>query len=368
MELVRKFLSGVIEASGGVVEASPDGLAVLLPADGAACLGLPEEGRIAFDASAEGEAGLIDGRLGSRLVERLVQRQLERPAATALALAPELPRALPEHLPVLLNAVRRGPADRSRLAARYLVVRMRLALQADELRSVLESVCLRLADGARVSLLRLDGEYRSASPVDASEAGKIGRALEHWLHREGPARLSGALETLRRRARRDLERMAEYYASLDAEMAKATRRARSEDERARRRGKRATLAGDLEARRAQLRERLRARLTAAPVGATLVETDVERFTVPVRRRALEGKVEVLCRAADGSFEGPACAACAVATLRFYLCDERMHVLCEACGQSGRLDRPRCPACTARRAPAPVLEIEDPTRRLTLGAG
>jgi hypothetical protein len=80
----------------------------------------------------------------------------------------------------------------------------------------------------------------------------------------------------------------------------------------------------------------------------------------------DGEVEVLCRAADGSFEGPACAACGVATLRFYLCDERMHVLCEACGRSGRLDPPRCAGCTARRVPPPMLEVEDPTRRLKLG--
>jgi hypothetical protein len=175
--------------------------------------------------------------------------------------------------------------------------------------------------------------------------------------------LAGALETLRRRARRDLERMADYYASLDAEMAKAAERARTEEERSRRHAKRAALPGDLAARREQLRSRMRPPLAARIVAATLVETEVERFTIPVRRRSAEGRIAVLCRAADRVFEGPSCAVCGIATLRFYLCDDRLHPLCEACGQSGRLDPTRCAACR-RIPPAPsAVSVEDPTARL-----
>ena len=43
---------------------------------------------------------------------------------------------------------------------------------------------------------------------------------------------------------------------------------------------------------------MRARLSARIIAATLLETTVERFTIVVRRRSLEGQIALLCRAAD----------------------------------------------------------------------
>jgi hypothetical protein len=77
---------------------------------------------------------------------------------------------------------------------------------------------------------------------------------------------ASALETLRRRAARDLERLAVYYAGLDAEMAGAAERARTDQERARRREKWAGLPTDLESRREQVRIRIRPRLAARSLG------------------------------------------------------------------------------------------------------
>ena len=122
---------------------------------------------------------------------------------------------------------------------------------------------------------------------------------------------------------------------------------------------------DLAARRAQLRERMKFRLSTQLLAATLVETDVRRFELPVQRRAQHGTVAVLLRAGDGVFEGPACGACGVATVRLYLCDEALHVLCDACGQAGRLDRTRCRACRATPAEPMRFVIDDPTASVPL---
>ncbi len=361
MDLVREFVVASLDAAGGVVDEAPGGVHALLPAAAAQALGLTEEVRIAFSAATGDAPAVIDGRLGSPLVERLATRRLAAPPVAAIVLAPELPRPLPEHLPVLLNAVRSGEVRRTREAHRYLVATLRLAVQSDEVRSALDSVGLRLADGACVPPLPLErGEPHALRGLDEDELGRSARGLRRWLKREGPRRLAGAVEAVGRRVRRDLERMAEFYASLDEEMAASGRRARSADERARRTAKRAALPDDLQARRAQLRERMRPRLSAALVTATLVETDAERFDLPVRRRSRDGVVTVLCRAADSMFEGPACAACGVAALRLYLCDERLHVLCDACGRGGRLDAARCPVCR-RPSPTPLrLSLDDPT--------
>lgn len=360
MDLVYEFVVASLGAEGGVVDETPGGIYALLPSAGAAALGLAEEVRIAFSGAAGGEPGVIDGRLGSPLVERLAARRLAVPPIAAVVLPPELPRPLPDHLPVLLNAVRTGAPLAVREVRRYLVAVLRLAVHSDEVRSALETVAVRLADGARVAPPALDrGESRPLRGLAEDECRRSAASLRQWLERDGPRRLASALEAVTRRVRRDLERMGQFYASLDEEMAAAARRARSAEERARRAAKRAALPDDLAARRAQLGERVRPRLSAALVAATLVEIDVERVDLPVRRRSRDGVVTVFCRTADSTFEGPACAACGVAALRLYLCDEHLHALCDACGCGGRLDTARCPACH-RPGPMPLrLAVDDP---------
>jgi len=369
MDLVREFLCRSLVAAGGVVEEEGEALHALLPEAAAGRLGLPDETRIELGSARPADEGAVDGRLGSAFLERLVGARLAAAPLAAVALPAELPRGLPEDVPVLLNAVRAGVPVRLPATARILVAELRVVLHAEELRSHLATVAIRLADGALVAPLDLGPAYGvAAAPLDEDERRRAAGALGRWVRAATPGLVAGALETLGRRAARDLERMAEYYASLDREMAAAAGRARSEEERARRRQKRAGLAAELEARRAQLRERMRARVATSLVAATLVETAADRFTLAVRRRRGERPLDVLCRAADRRFEGPRCAACGVATLRLYLCDERLHVLCERCGQAGRLDPARCRACTRAPAAPLAVAVDDPTARLVLGAG
>jgi hypothetical protein len=365
MDLVRNFLERTIVAVGGIVEESVGTLEVLLPREAAQRLGVPEEACIRV--SGERDEQELDGRFGSPLVERLVRTRLAAPPLAAAAVPAELSRAFPEKLPVLLNAVCTGDPQEAHEAARYLVCHLRLALHGEDVRSTLESVTIRLADGARVNSLRLSDAYPiEASRLSEEEHRGAADAIRMWARDQGPRLLAGALETLRRRAVRDLERMAEYFASLDREMAAAVGRARSEEERARRRLKRRGLSTALAERRAQVRERMRPRLTASLVAGLLVETEVVRFDLPVRRRSRDCWVPLRARAADGILEGPRCAACGAETLRLYVCDERSHVLCEECGQPGRLDTTRCRACSGTRRPTFSMAIEDPTATLRLG--
>ncbi|MGH7466850.1 MAG: hypothetical protein ACRENP_02585 [Longimicrobiales bacterium] len=362
----REFLARTIAHAGGIVEDALHGLEALLPAPAAARLDLPEELALHL-SSGTPVGGTADGRIGSALLERLVATRLERAALTAVALPPGLPLPLPDHLPVLLNAVKRDATEPRRTTSRYLAADLRLTLQGEELRSVLVSLTIRIADGARTEPFRVRGRQRiSASRLDDSEQRRAREALRSWLSREGPALHANGLATLRRRAVRDLERMADYYAGLEAEMQKAAQRARSAEERARRQAKRASLPMDLDARREQLRVRMRPRLAARLIAATLIEADVEHFEVALRRRNRAGNVTITCRSSDGVFEGPACASCSLSALRFYLCDQKLHVLCSACGQNGRLDEARCRACRAAEPEMPAISVDDPTTRLRLG--
>ena len=362
---VREFLCLHLARLGAVVEDEGAVLHALLPAV-ASTSGLEEELSLAVDGPPEGAA--VDARLGSPFLERALTLRRARPVLAGLALPGGLPRRLPDHVPVLLNAVRDGSAGpRTRRPARYVVAHLRLRLQGDEVRHAPLVLTVRLEDGARVPTLDLGPAHPvAAAALGVEELARLGRALQSGCARAAPEALAGALQAIRRRARRDLLRIADYYTSLDAEMARAAGRARSPDERARRAAKRALLPEELDARRAQLRERLRARIGAELVAATLVETEIDAYTIPVRRRMGSGTVTLRQRAADGVLEGPLCAGCGASTLRLHLCDERLHPLCEACGRAGRLDPLRCPGCRSVR-PAPLaVTVDDPTAGLVIG--
>ena len=289
MDLARELVRLALEAEGAVVEDTGDGLYALLPAAAAASLSLGEEVRVAFGAGGDAEGSTVDGRLGSRLVEALAAPHLAEPPLGALILPAELPRRLPAHLPVLLNGVIAGDAVATGGVERYVVTEVRLVVQSDEMRSRIATLCFRASDGARVSTPRLAGAHEGAlEPLAGEERRRLESSLRSWMQREGIRQMAGAFESVRRRLSRDLESMADFYRGLDSDMAAAARRARSDEERQRRNAKRGALGVDMAARRGQLRERTRLRLSGTVVAATLVESQVQRFTLPVRRRQQSG--------------------------------------------------------------------------------
>jgi len=364
---VADFLHLHLAALGSVVDEEPAGLRALLPADAAATLGVDEEVVLAIDGPAQD--GAIDARLGSAFLERCIRARRARPPLAGVAVPGELRRALPADRLVLLNAVRGGEArPRPRAPARYLAAYLRLTVQGDEVRHATLPVAIRLDDGAEVPPLDLTAAYPVAvAPLGEAERAAAARTLRAAFCRVGPEVLRGALEGIARRARRDLLRMADYYASLDAEMARAVDRTRSPEERTRRDAKRRLLPEELVARRAQLRDRLAARLGAELVAATVVETEVDACEIPVRRRTRSTALVLRRRAGDGVLEGPACAGCGRSALQLHVCDDGLHPLCERCGRTGRLDAARCPACRPRGARANfALPVEDPTAALRLG--
>jgi len=265
----------------------------------------------------------------------------------------------------LLNAVRAGPArPRPRAPARYLAAHLRLTLQGDEVRHATLPVAVRLDDGAEVASLDLAAAYPVAvAPLGEAERAAAARTLQAAFRRAAPEVLGMALEAIARRARRDLLRMADYYASLDGEMARAVDRTRSPEERTRREAKRRLLPQELEARRAQLRDRLAARLGAELVAATVVETEVDACDIPVRRRTRATTLVLRRRAGDGVLERSGSARrskrawCSPSTS----CADASH------GRSSWHHAARCPACRPCGARAALaLPVEDPTAGLRLG--
>ena len=242
-------------------------------------------------------------------------------------------RQVPSRLPLSRRHPQAGPAQRR-------------GAQRDRYRSP----CVWPTAPSVPSLPLAGGEPRALSPAGRRANGGVQRRR---CSAGSPARASGAsrgaLEAIERRVRRDLEHMAEFYASLDQEMAAAARRARGADERARQAGQ--TCGAP---RRSDGAPHPAARAHAAPPVRRVGRRDARPKPTPsastcrsagARARASSRS---LGRGADSSFEGPMCARCGVATLRHLSLRRPPARPLRRVRPRGRLDAARCPACRRGR--------------------
>jgi hypothetical protein len=142
-----------------------------------------------------------------------------------------------------------------------------------------------------------------------------------------------------RRHARDHRRIEEYFAALAADAAAPRRRIAPEAVRQ----KLEHLVAERDAKLRDLASRYLLRVSLEPVALVRVAVPATTVRLHVRRRKREGELVLRLPAGAQAFDRPACAGCGAATARPAVCDERLHVLCEACVPQAQ-GRPDCRAC------------------------
>jgi hypothetical protein len=86
-----------------------------------------------------------------------------------------------------------------------------------------------------------------------------------------------------------------------------------------------------------------------PIALVAVAARVAEIRMRLRRRKGERTLELHVPPTARAPDALACVACPATTRTPVLCDDALHVLCEACAPEAG-GRPRCPACHPGRDP------------------
>ncbi len=344
------FVVDALSAEGAVAERSLDGsrAAALLPAEAARRLSLPEDVTLAAAPEAEGEAAC---GLGSPLLEKLVGEARARCPVASLRLEVDPPR--PAHVRALADrfVLRNGLAEVGMVSpapARYAAVYVAYAVEADDRREGLVRV-VTAPDGGEpdeAAAARLDLAFPDLAAAPAEPVGAPGEAARWIALRAAHAarRAAGPIVAdVARRQARDHERIAEYFAALAAE-ARAPRR--KVDDKAVE-AKVAHLVAERDKKLRDLGERYAVRVRASLAAVAWAELPAALVAVKLRRRKETRDITLRVPAQAHAVDRLACEGCGAPTGKPAACDDRLHLLCEACAPSAQ-GRIACPACARRR--------------------
>jgi hypothetical protein len=322
----------------------------VLPAGLARRLEVSEELTLAPGAVQPGEVAC---GIGSPLLEKLIAEARAKCPVLALRLQLEAPR--PGHARALAErfVLRNGVTEVREItmgAVRYAVAHVAYVVEADDRREGLVRV-VTSGDGGEPDLGAQALFDLGSGPSLFAAAGLVEGAEEaaRWVAlRAGLAVRAAAgprLVDVSRRHARDHDRIASYFAALIAE-AKAPRR---KTEQSAVDAKVAHLVAERDKKLRDLRERFAVTVRASLAALAWVELPVAQATLRLRRRKEERVVTLRVPPGASLPDRLACEACGAATPRPAACDDRLHLLCEACVPSAQ-GRPTCGACArARRA-------------------
>lgn len=339
-----RFTVQALAHAGALVEPTPGGVDVMLPAELASGLGLPEELRLAASVCADDPDAVPCG-LGTPMLERLVaQARAHVPVAHMRCdgvVRLDRARAVGERFVVrngVTEVIATNPAE-----GRYLEAWLSWSAEADDRFEGLVRLMVDDAGGEPHPELRVDGLELREQPTRVPPA--TARSVLSWLAARVPAQLAPRLDTIReaalRRHQRDHHRVVEYFADLAAE----TGRRRKVDP-AVLAAKLQHLVAERDAKLADLTPRYTLRVAVRLAAARWLTLPRAAVRLRLRRRKAERELELYLPIGAPGLDRVPCAVCMGATLAPAVCDDALHLLCERCVPSAT-GRVRCSACGAR---------------------
>ena len=374
---LHRFVGALLAEADALVEpVEPDGLEVLAPPVVRAALGVGELVRFGFGAAAP--AGAIPVGIENDWLERFAallgpRGRQARVVLDAPARAPGDPERALGHELALDNATYRL-RDVTPAWTRYLVFGFRVTAVSDERRESVLHLPVNLATGALPQAVLTDlapllpglADTAWSLPPDPPAAALPDPAalpadwewarVQDLLRRALPPRIEAALAPflrgLHRRFDRDQERLYSYHNDLHRESLRRTAGlAENDPVRAREDQRRTAIGREYGARIEDLSRQYALRVGVEWSQTLEIICPVQRFTVLLRRRKAERRIELDWNPLARRLETPACA-CGSAERPRLLCDDALHLLSPAglapCPECARVFcracHSRCPRC------------------------
>lgn len=343
------FAADELAARGALIERDDDRALALLPAPLARALALPEAVTL---AAVPGDDRIACG-LGAPLLDRLIADVRAGIPVAAVAWPVEPPRLAAAERMAERLIVRNGVADvlgAAHVSATYLAAVLAWIAEADDRYEGMAFVTAHAATGAEpdaevtTALARViaGDDDRAVDDRDARGAAGAAAVIARRSAEAIAPRLAEVGAAVARRRDRELARIDDYFHSLIAE----ARRPRRQVARDAIEARVAALHAEHLAKLRDLRARYSLRVRLEPVALVAVSLRVAEVRLRLRRR--KGEREIALHVPPGARAPDAlpCVACASTTRAPLLCDDALHVLCEACAPDAA-GRPRCPACRGK---------------------
>jgi hypothetical protein len=359
MSALSEFTTHLLAENGAVVEPIGAGLEVLLPAEVARVLEIPEHASLSF----LGEPGEgISVSYDSEILKKMSGLMGDRGKFAAVALGPssvkleKLEDRLGDKL-VFQNAVFHVERKEEKPIS-YLLSYSKYSARSDdrqegivgclinELNLSVQKTTSRLLD-----LVANEAE-RPTGQAERESSERVLKAFWQAQLKIVNEALSDFLISMERRMNRDIRRVHDYYQTLINEHRQVLAKklpARDENERAE--SKIEAIERELKGKVQDLIGKFSIDLQLEPISFIRIETFSPIFWLSVKRRKEARQFPLTYNPVLKSLDPLPCEACYYPRKGYYVCDDRLHILCRECfAPCPRCDKTYCAACHPKGCP------------------
>jgi hypothetical protein len=354
------FTADLLTENGAVVEPSSEGLEVLLPAEVAAVLEIPEHVNLSFLGDRrEGIFVSYDSEILRKMAGLLGDRG--KFATVGLALPAVKLEKLEDRLGdklVFHNAVFQVERKEEKPIS-YLLGYSKFSAISDDRQ---EGIVGCLINELNFSVQKTTAEILDFIPREPEEpTGQAEReGTEKVLKAFWQAQLSIVREALsdflvsmERRMNRDIRRVHDYYQTLIHEhrQALAKKLPAQEHDKAQTESKIEAIERELKGKVQDLVGKFSIDLQLEPISFVRIETISPIFWLSVKRRKEARQFALTYNPIMKSLDPLPCEACFYPKKGYYVCDDRLHILCRECfSPCPRCDKIYCSACHPKGCP------------------
>jgi hypothetical protein len=353
------FTADLLAESGAVVELSGEGLEVLLPAEVARSLDIPEHANLSF--LGERHKG-ISVSYDSEILKKMAGLLGDRGKFATVGLAPppvkleKLEDRLGDKL-VFHNAVFQVERKEEKQIS-YLLGYSKFSAISDDRQ---EGIVGCLINELNLSVQKTTAEILDSIPREAEEpTGQAERESgERVLKAFWQAQLnivqealSDFLISMERRMNRDIRRVHDYYLTLIHEHRQAlAKKLAAQENKAQTESKIEAIERELKGKVQDLVGKFSIDLQLEPISFIRIETISPIFWLSVKRRKEARQFPLTYNPVVKSLDPLPCEACFYPKKGYYICDDQLHILCRECfSPCARCDKIYCNACHPKGCP------------------
>ena len=347
------FTADLLAESGALVERSGEGLEVLLPAEIARILDIPEHANLSFLGQRhEGIAVSYD----SEILKKMAGLMGDRGKFATLDLEPssvrreKLEDRLGDKL-IFHNAVFQVDRTEEKPIS-YLLGYSKYSARSDDRQ---EGIVGCLVNELNLSVQKMTSDIldlvpnETAEPIGQAERESSERVLKAFWQAQlkiVKETLSDFLISMERRMNRDIRRVHDYYQTLIHEHRQAlAKKLAAQEDKAQSERKMEAIEWELKGKVQDLVGKFSIDLQLEPISFIRIETISPIFWLSVKRRKEARQFPLTYNAVLKSLDPLPCEACFYPRKGYYVCDDRLHILCRECfAPCVRCDKIYCSAC------------------------